>query len=83
MSKCFACGRRLGRNPNVAVCEDEQSVFVGSECYKQIGLRGWKPPKGGPRLYKGRFTPDGTLIEVIGMGKHPLLGKKVLSVART
>lgn len=77
--RCFACDRKLGKNPNVVICEDEQSVFIGSECYKQIGQTGWKPPKGGPRLYRGRFAPDGTLLEVIGLKKHPLLGKKVLS----
>ena len=76
-SNCFACGRRTGKNPAIAICEDEQSVFVGSECYKQIGPDGWQPPLGGPRLYRGQFAPDGTLIAVIGLSTHPLLGKRI------
>ena len=61
--RCFACGRKLGRNPHVAVTEDEaQIVFVGSECYKNIGLDGWKPPQGGPKLFRGKFSPAGKLI---------------------
>ena len=75
--RCFACDRRLGRNPNIAICEDEQSVFVGSECFKQIGPSGWKPPMGGPRLYRGVFGPEGTLLAVVGLQGHPLIGKKV------
>ncbi len=77
MKRCFACGRQLGRNPHVVVCEDEQSVFVGSECYKHIGPEGWQPPKGGPRLFRIRVDADGTIAEVFGLKKHPCLGKRL------
>lgn len=64
--RCFACGRKLGNNPYVAITSDEaQLVFVGSECYKNIGLQGWQPPKGGPKLYRGKFSPSGELLEVV------------------
>jgi hypothetical protein len=63
--KCFACGKKLGRNPNVAVTEDHQLVFIGSDCYKNISdEKGWQPPQGGPRLYGGVFSPKGELLEV-------------------
>lgn len=57
---CFACGRRLGKNPTLVTCVDEQDVFVGSECAKMIdksGATGWQPPRGGPRLYSLRHDP--------------------------
>ena len=65
MRRCFACDRRLSSNPYVAVTIDGQIVYVGSDCYKNIGKAGWQPPKGGPRLYRGKFAPDGTLIEIV------------------
>lgn len=66
--KCFACDRKLGRNPHPAVTEDlGQIVYVGSECYKNISYDGWQPPKGGPRLYRGIFSSKGELIEVVGI----------------
>lgn len=40
---------------------DDQLVFVGSECFKQITEAGWQPPKGGPRLYplpKPPYSPN-------------------------
>jgi hypothetical protein len=52
--KCFACDRKLGRNPALADTRDAQIVFVGSECFKEIkkaGEDGYQPPGGGPRLY--------------------------------
>lgn len=56
--RCFACDRKLGRNPAVADTRDDQLVLVGSECAKKIyaknlphGEEGWQPPKGGPKLY--------------------------------
>ena len=55
MKKRFACGRKLGRNPNIAISEDEQDVFVGTKCYKQIGPNSWQPPLGGPRSYRVDF----------------------------
>ncbi len=61
---CFACGRRLGRNPKLVTCIDEQDVFVGTECGKlveQSKEAGYQPPKGGPRLYDLRYDPKGKL----------------------
>lgn len=52
--RCFACGRKTGRNPRRADTRDDQVVLIGSECYKLIraaGEAGWQPPMGGPRLY--------------------------------
>ena len=51
---CFAYGRKLGTNPALVDTRDDQFVFVGRECLKQIekaGETGYQPPKGGPRLY--------------------------------
>lgn len=68
MNRCFACDRKCGKNPHVAITVDvAQVVYVGNECYKNIGPEGWQPPKGGPRLYRGVFAPDGKLLEVIGL----------------
>lgn len=64
--RCFACDRRLGRNPAVAHCRDQQWVFVGSECFKLIraaGNAGWQPPMGGPRLYAKKQYPGSYEIE--------------------
>ena len=55
MHRCFACDRKLGRNPCLADTRDAQIVYVGTECYKLIkaaGEAGYQPPKGGPRLYR-------------------------------
>jgi hypothetical protein len=59
--KCFACDRRLGRNPRHAATSDGQAVAVGSECYKLIGPDGYQPSKGGPRLYRARFKLEGSV----------------------
>lgn len=68
MERCFACGRKVGKNPHVAITSDvAQIVYVGVECFKQIGPEGWQPPLGGPRLYRGIFNPDGTVREVVGL----------------
>ncbi len=51
---CFACDRKLGRNPALVDTRDGQTVFVGSECFKLVkvaGEAGYQPPKGGPRLW--------------------------------
>jgi hypothetical protein len=51
---CFACGRVLGKKPAMVDTLEDQTVFVGSECFKYIkaaGNAGWRPPLGGPRLY--------------------------------
>jgi hypothetical protein len=58
--KCFVCGRKLGRNPKVVTCSDEQTVYVGVECYREItrgGAFGYQPPSGGPRLYLLQLKP--------------------------
>lgn len=60
---CFACGRKLGGNPALVTCEDEQDVLVGSECYdliRRAGAEGFQPPRGGPRLYTLSHDPKGT-----------------------
>lgn len=75
MKLCFACGRKLGKNPHLVACIDEQIVHVGSECFKLIGPTGWQPPKGGPRLFRIKVAPDGTVLEVIGRPDHPSVGK--------
>lgn len=52
--RCFACDKPLGKSPKMADTRDGQTVYVGSECFKQItksGESGWQPPKGGPKLY--------------------------------
>jgi hypothetical protein len=51
---CFACGRKLGKNPLRVDTRDDQTVFVGRECGKLViaaGENGYQPPRGGPRLY--------------------------------
>lgn len=53
--RCFACDHKLGKYPAIADTRDSQYVLVGTECYKLIvsaGEQGYKPPKGGPRLYR-------------------------------
>ena len=60
---CFACGRRLGRNPGVVTCPDAQDVYVGRECFKLVaagGVDGYQPPRGGPRLFLLQFDPKGS-----------------------
>ena len=64
-NKCFACDRKLGKNPHVAVTSDGQRVYVGSECFKKLDGCGYQPPLGGPKLYMGRFAADGTLLAII------------------
>jgi hypothetical protein len=52
--RCFACDKKLGKNPALADTRDDQLVFVGTECYKYIkaaGELGYQPPKGGPKLW--------------------------------
>lgn len=55
MRKCFACDKKLGKNPTIVDTRDGQIVFVGSECFKLIrrsGETGYQPPLGGPRLWR-------------------------------
>lgn len=52
--RCFACDRALGRNPYRVDTRDDQTVFVGVECYRLVaaaGEAGYQPPRGGPRLW--------------------------------
>jgi hypothetical protein len=54
MHRCFACDRLLDIKKTLVRCADEQTVFVGDECYRRVkaaGETGYQPPKGGPRLY--------------------------------
>jgi hypothetical protein len=58
-TKCFACDRRLGKTPALVDTGEDQTVYVGRECFKAIraaGPAGYQPPTGGPRLYV--LTPD-------------------------
>ena len=51
---CFACGRKLGRNPALVDTRDGQTAHVGAECFRLVkaaGETGYQPPLGGPRLY--------------------------------
>jgi hypothetical protein len=62
MERCYACDRKLGKSPKLVTCEDEQDVYVGSECYKLIvagATQGYQPPLGGPRLYLLEYDPKG------------------------
>ena len=52
--RCFACGKKLGKNPILVDTRDAQHVYVGRDCARnvaQAGDTGWQPPRGGPRLY--------------------------------
>lgn len=53
--RCFACGRLIRRtNPHRVDTRDDQTVYVGPECYRLVmnaGDAGYQPPLGGPRLY--------------------------------
>ena len=61
MNKCFACDKKLGKNPHIVDTRDDQTVYVGSECYKLVmmaGEKGFRPnlwdkeiPNGNLRLY--------------------------------
>lgn len=54
INRCFACDKKLGKNPRLVDTRDSQLVYVGSDCYKRIeksGNDGYQPPKGGPKLY--------------------------------
>jgi hypothetical protein len=61
--ECYACGKRTKgvRSFTLTVClsdDDGRRVPVGPDCHKKTrlaGVRGYQPPKGGPRLY---FSED-------------------------
>ncbi len=75
--ECFACGRKLGKKPGRVDTRDDQSVFVGRECFKLVmaaGEKGYQPPKGGPRLYPiPGWTPEleAELLAQIATGGSP------------
>lgn len=51
---CYACDKTLRGAGYLVGCQDDQTVFVGPECFRHIragGADGYQPPKGGPRLY--------------------------------
>ena len=53
-TKCFACDRPIKGQPCTVDTRDDQTVFVGPDCFKHVmaaGDAGYQPPKGGPRLY--------------------------------
>ena len=57
--KCFICNRKLGRKPALVVCQDDQTVYIGRECYKLVantGKAGYQPEHG-PRLYLIEHDP--------------------------
>ena len=52
--RCFACDRPITGTPRLADTRDDQIVYVGPDCYRQIvatGEDGYQPAKGGPKLY--------------------------------
>jgi hypothetical protein len=56
---CFACDCPMNSKYLVR-CIDEQTVFIGSECFKRVrtaGADGWQPSKGGPRLFTIQDAP--------------------------
>ena len=75
IGRCFACDRKLGRNPAIIDTRDGQTAFVGAECFKLIikaGDSGWQPPKGGPKLYP---IPKGlTQAELSNLHKTSIKG---------
>jgi hypothetical protein len=55
MKRCFACGKKLGKNPARVDTMEDQFPFVWTECLKLIikaGTEGYQPPQGGPKLYR-------------------------------
>ncbi len=67
--KCFACGRKTGKSPELVDTRDGQLVYIGSECFKLVqtaGEEGYQPPLGGPRLWlirQGKKCVDSPLHE--------------------
>lgn len=58
--RCFACGKLLSLTAHLVACADEQTVYVGSDCFRAIeraAADGYQPPKGGPRLYALEHRP--------------------------
>jgi hypothetical protein len=60
--RCFACNKSMKGSRYLAACQDDQTVFVGPECFREIrksGSDGYQPELGGPRLYLVQFTKHG------------------------
>lgn len=61
--KCFACGKKrslTGKIYLVKVLGEDQTAYVGPECYEEIyksGRFGFFPPKGGPALILPGLDP--------------------------
>lgn len=51
--KCFACNRLIKQRRFLVRCADEQTVFIGPECFKRVkaSSNGYQPSLGGPRLF--------------------------------
>lgn len=53
---CFACGKPLKAGKSFLVdTRDDQTVYVGPECYKRVveaGEEGYKPAKYKGKVYK-------------------------------
>lgn len=63
MKKCFACNKKLGKNPYLVDTRDDQLVNVGTECHKKIlkvGDNGYKPKESYVKLYP---LPEGWRIK--------------------
>jgi hypothetical protein len=69
--KCFACGKALPKSKKMADTRDDQIVWVGPDCYRNIlaaGEAGYQPPRylqqgkwipaAGPRLYPTKQVSD-------------------------
>lgn len=55
LDRCFACDKPLRNRAFLATCADEQTVYVGPDCFAYIrsaGRDGYQPPLGGPKLFE-------------------------------
>jgi hypothetical protein len=53
-ARCFACNKPMKGSRHLVACQDDQTAFVGPECFRKIrksGAAGYQPELGGPRLY--------------------------------
>jgi hypothetical protein len=58
-SQCYACDKVIRRRGYLVGCQDDQTVYVGPECFRHIkaaGANGYQPALGGPRLYLLAYT---------------------------
>lgn len=60
VERCFACGKSLvGSAYNTVYTSDGSMQYVGANCYRRVvraGKEGYRPPKGGPRLFTKHVT---------------------------